>query len=372
MTDAIDAHSKLDDTRITRRYFDKFEKITGYLGRVAAVMETEGRFDRLEIAAIARYLVGLNLTFRALAHKYHFSGRFAHAGSLSFDRVESGFPVFTELMEMANDALQVEKHLAQMPTGAALKDQMVRVITGEQVVPSKLQYALSQRLYYEELAKGRQFLARNDPEAVWVGTPTAGRRQFLVHWAVYDSSINLPVIYLMDVEDTGRTGLPKDERRWPEVQAHLMAQSVGALKLLTIAKGFDEDFDDLHPKRLRRIHLGPMYSHAFTRQAGPIRDVLEAAKSPVGEDWAMVWTEEDLRSERADTVKSGWFGTVEREVFALDPFAGRGAETGATTMERALIMPERPFQALAEQNPPGFRDVRKFVVSRQGRVMSYR
>ena len=46
----------------------------------------------------------------------------------------------------------------------------------------------------------------------------------------------------MELEDTGRTGLPKDERRWPVVQSHLMAQAVAGLKLLTIARGFDEDF----------------------------------------------------------------------------------------------------------------------------------
>ena len=38
-------------------------------------------------------------------------------------------------------------------------------------------------------------------------------------------------------------------------RAHLMAQSLDGLKLLTIASGFDKDFPDLHPKRLRRIHL---------------------------------------------------------------------------------------------------------------------
>jgi len=41
-------------------------------------------------------------------------------------------------------------------------------------------------------------------------------------------------------------------------------------------------------------------------------------------------------------------------------------------MDRSLIMPERPYQALAERNPPGFRDVRKFVVGDRGRVLSYR
>jgi hypothetical protein len=227
-------------------------------------------------------------------------------------------------------------------------------------------------VYYEELAKGGLFWPRNDPEAIWLGNLSETRRLFQIHWAVYDTEINLPTIYLMEVEDTGRTGLPKDERRWPEVTTHLMAQSLVGLKLLTIAKGFDEDFDDLHPKRLRRIHLGPMYSHAFTQQSGPLRDVLEAANAPPGDDWAMVWTDEEILSDKVQEVKSGWFGSVEREIFALDPFAGRGAETGATRMERALIMPERPFQALAERKPAGFEDVRKFVVSPTGRVLSYK
>lgn len=199
-----------------------------------------------------------------------------------------------------------------------------------------------------------------------------GARRYLLHWAVYDSQVNLPVIYLMELVDGGRTALPKDAGRWPEVQRHLVAQSLAGLKLVTIAKGFDTDFDDLHPKMLRRIHVGPMYSSAFTRQSGPIREVLEAARAPAGEDWALAWTVEELRSERVVSERKGWFGTVEREVFALDPFSGRGADTGATRTERAVILPERPFQALAEQNPPGFASVRKFVVAPSGRVLAYR
>lgn len=129
---------------------------------------------------------------------------------------------------------------------------------------------------------------------------------------------------MLEVHDSGRVALPKDDRRWPAVQAHLMAQSLAGLKLLTIAQGFDTDFATLHPHRLRRIHLGPMYSHAFTLQSGPISEVLAEASAGPGDDWAMVWTIEDLIAERADRVSSGWFSTVERQIFALDPFAGRG------------------------------------------------
>jgi len=367
-------HVGLTDTFAVRRYFKKFGAITQHLQRVAATMETEGVLSRAEVNVISSYIQRIAFTFRALSNKYVLTGRDTGTffGSLTFDNHESGFPVHSEILTMANDAQQAERHLRGMPSTQELMDQMIRQIVGELSIPTKLQFAMAQRCYYEELTRGDLFWAQNDPEAIWLGNASDGRRRFLVHWAVYDSQVNLPVIYLMEVEDTGDVGLPKDERRWPEAQRHLIAQSLAGLKLLTVATGFDRDFDDLHPKRLRRLHLGPMYSHAFTQQSGPLREVLAEAASPVGEDWALVWTFEDLESERVEEEKKGWFGTVEREIFALDPFGGRGADTGATMTRRSIILPQRPYQVLEERRPPGFADVRKFVVSPGGRVLSYR
>jgi len=373
MNDVAQDHVGLTDTFASRRYFRKFEAITGHLLRVAGVMEAEGELTRAEVKVLSRYLMSMTFTFRALSMKFLLVGRDTGRffGSLSMDKKDSGFPVAAELLTMANDAQQAAVHLAGMASEAELKTDMVRTIISDRAIPTKLQFALSQRLYYEELLRGDLFWVQNDPVCEWTGNISDERRQFLVHWAVYDSQINLPVIYLLDVEDTGRTALPKDQRRWPEVQAHLMAQSLGGLKLVTIAKGFDQDFDDLHPKRLRRLHVGPMYSSAYTEQTGPLREVLAEARSPEGQDWALAWTSEDLHSERVIEERAGWFSTVEREVFALDPFSGRGAETGATHTQRAIIVPQRPFQVLSEKNPPGFADVRKFVVSDAGRVLRY-
>lgn len=372
MTDPANDHVGLTDTFASRRYFRKFEGITVHLLRVAANMEADGAISKEEVKIISRYLSGLLYTFRALSMKYLLVGRDTGRffGSLNMDKRDSGFPVAAELLTMANDAQQAQRHLANMPSEAELKDDMVRTIIGQQQVPTKLQFALSQRQYYEELLKGELFWARNDPECLWISTD-GDRRRFMLHWAVYDSQINLPVIYLMELEDSGKTTLPKDQRRWPEVQAHLMAQSMAGLKLLTIAKGFDQDFDDLHPKSLKRIHVGPMYSSAYTEQSGPLRRVLAEAEAPEGHDWALAWTTEELESEQVIEERAGWFSTVEREVFALDPFGGQGAETGTTRMQRSIILPQRPFQVLAEQNPPGFGDVRKFVVSATGQVLRY-
>ncbi|MBV0913055.1 hypothetical protein [Anianabacter salinae] len=368
-------HAGLGDTFAARRYFRKFERITGHLPRVAAVMAKESAIRHADLDVVGDYVAALARSFRALSLKYLMTGRDTGRffGSLAIDRVESGFPVFRELLTMANDAQQAGRHLDSLPTVETLKEQMVRAIVADLEIPTRLQFATSQRLYYEALAAGGLFWTQNDPVAVWLsGLPDADRRRYLIHWAVYDSQTNLPVIYLMEVEDTGRVALGLDHRRWPEAQAALIAQSLAGLKLVTIAQGFDEDFDDLHPKTLRRIHLGPMYSHAYTLQTGPIREVLENAAAPEGEDWALAWTLEELESDRVRSERTGWFTTAEREVFALDPFAGRGAETGATRTERAIILPQRPFQVLAEWSPPGFREVRKFVVSKSGQVIHAR
>jgi len=374
MADPAPDHTELYDDLTARRYFAKFDRITAHMPAVAAELERDAQFSRPEIRLLGGYMEQLARTFRALSLKYLMTGRVEGPGlrpRLLFDRHESGFPVASELLFMANDSAQAIKHLEGMPSEAELKDRMIRQIVGDQTVPTALQYALSQRLYYQMLVQGGLFLARNDVQAQWLGE-AGGRRRWLLSWAVYDTMVNLPVVYLLELEDSGRTPLPRDERRWPAAQSHLMAQALNGLKLLTIAQGFDTDFDDLHPKRLKRLHLGPMYSSAFTLQSGPIGEVLADARAPEGQDWALVWTLERLEASGSQIEKTGWFSSAERQLFALDPFMGRGAETGATATQRFVILPERPYQVLADRTPPGFREVTRFVVSSAGQVLKVR
>lgn len=365
----VSDHAALYDPAVAMRYFAKFARIGTHFARIAAEMEAEGRFSRSETRILGQYLSGVIGTFRALNLKYLMTGRAEGAPQLTIDRHESGFPVAQELMVMANDAQQAAKHLAGMPSEAELKDRMVRSIVGELKHPNALQFALSQRLYYEALQAGGLFWARNDPDAQWLGQK-GERRHYLLHWAVWDAQVNLPVVYLLDVEDGGRRPLPQDAYRWPPVQQKLLAQSLAGLKLLTIASGFDVDFEDAHPKRLRRITLGPMYSAGFTLQSGPISRVLEDARAPKGEDWALVWTIEDLVADREESVKDGWFSSRPKQIYRLAPVTG--AEIGATALDRMIVLPERPYQVLAEQDPPGLRGIRKFVVGAGGRLIPAR
>jgi len=367
-------HKTLADALATRRYFAKFDRILDHLDQVAELAASRDRMGEIELNILRAYLQALSGTFEALSNKYLMAGRVSSLlpKALDIDVTDSGFPVYAELLQMANDALQVDQHLGAMPSEGELKRDMVRHILNEQSVPVKLQFALSQRLYYERLAKRNLFWAQNDPQIIWLGTRDDGRRHYVVHWANYDSQVNIPTVYLLLLDDTGSTALPRDERRWPQAQSHLMAQAVSSLKLVTIAQGFDRDFDDLHPKMLRRIHLGPMYSNHFTHQNGPLEGILADAKGGPGNDWALAWTVETLLSDRVEREKKGFFGSVEREIFKLDHFGKTEVETGASDVHRSLILPQRPFQVLEERDPPGFRGVRKYVVSERGQILSYK
>ena len=357
--DLVRDHVGLQENRQARRYFAKFGAILSHLPRVANDMEEAGRLTRLERDAVAIHLAALDRTFRALSHKYLMTGRDTGVflGSLTVDRSASGFPVLRELLSMASDATQAAGHLARLPEAGALREAMIAAIVGERRIPTDLQYAMSQRLYYEQLAAGDLFLPRNDPA---MRTVAGDPPHLSLHWASWDGRRNLPVIWIMEADDVGRTPMIDDHVRWARVQGHLMAQALPELKLRTVAAGFDDDFTDLHPKRLLRLTVGPMYSAAFTRQTEGLGAVLAAARAPAGEDWALAWTLETLVSERAVTEKSGWFSTVEKQVWDLPPVTG--ADIGATRIERAAILPERVFQALAETGAAGFGDVAKYVV----------
>lgn len=372
-------HRKLEEAHETRRYFAKFERIIAHLKGVADSIVSEETALHTEIPILREYLDALAGTFTALSYKYLLAGRVSNKlpTLLTIDRQDSGFPVYQELLEMANDVVQARSHLKSLPDMRDLKIAMINHILQEQTAPVNLQYAASERQYYEEIARGHIFWARNDPRIIWTGNVTPRRRKYRVHWAIYDSQQNIPLVYIMDVEDSGRDPLAKDQRRWPRVQSHLAAQSSASLKLVTIARGFDQDFDNLHPKRLRRFYLGPMYSHAFTQQSGPLREVLSQAAEKPGDDWALAWTTETLIASDTEYEAAGFFSSIERQIYKLDPFAvigeGGGQDaSGHTHQQRSLILPQRPYQILEELNPPGFAAIRKYAVSPSGKILSYR
>ncbi len=142
-TDLTADHKPLSDEPVARAYFAKFDRITAHLANVAKVMQGERTLTETDTAILAGYLAAMAASFRALGMKYLISGRLEGVTQrhLTMDVHESGFPVFQEIVTLANDAAQADTHLKDMPDEAHLKSEMIRQIVAERTVPLQLQYA---------------------------------------------------------------------------------------------------------------------------------------------------------------------------------------------------------------------------------------
>ena len=114
-----------------------------------------------------------------------------------------------------------------------------------------------------------------------------------------------------------------------------------------------------------------MHSHAFTEQSGPIRNVLAEASGEAGLDWALAWTVESLVSESVKKEKVGIFKTAQREIYHLDKMDFHMADSGASDINRALILPHRAYQVLEEKYKTDFSGVQKYVVGKNANILSY-
>ena len=365
---------EFSDYALTRRYFAKVQRIFAMLGRIAAEGLPGSEAERYEEEIVARYLGGLSNSFAALSAKYIMTGRVDHRlpHLLEIDIRDSGFPVFREFMQIENDLDLVPEVLFDLPDGVKLRREMMNHILRFRTLPRDLQFAMSRRLYFERIKDGNLFLARNPLKLQFVSSrPPHGHRRYIAHWAVYDTQRNLPDIYIMVLDDSGERPLHEDETYATALEDAVLKQAVSTLKLVTIASGIDTDFPTIHPKSLKRIHAGPLYSNAFTRHSKAIGKILGEHAAVSGDDWVFGWTVETLASKSVEYVRSGLFGRVQKEIYEVDRHELEAFEAGSTAVEKFMILPLAAYQTLADMKDTPFDGVRKYVVGAGGEVVAH-
>jgi len=150
----------------------------------------------------------------------------------------------------------------------------------------------------------------------------------------------------------------------------MLNQSLSSLKLVTIATGIDQDFPTVHPKSLKRIHVGPLYSNTFTEHSSELQEILTDHADEPGYDWVLAWTVESLASKGIEYVRTGLFGQVQKEIYQVDGHTLDTFEAGSSAVQRYMVLPLEAYQTLQDYGPERFADVHKFVVGPDGEVMT--
>ncbi|MER9132683.1 hypothetical protein [Mesorhizobium sp. M0768] len=312
---------------------------------------------------VAEYIARLDKSFSCWRNRLGFTETFR------ISRAESGFPVFQNLLELENDRLQADARLANLPLADELREEMADFILRHKEFPEALQKSMAERLYLEDVKSETTFGPFTLAQTVKVSVnPKTLRPYYLVHWACFDGSANLPLVYMVTVEDSsddmirqlvdssGKLNeridipLPVDGLLNPEL-AHRFddfteKNSAYALSPATIAVNLDKDFEPLHPKQLRRVVLGPFYSAGITDNNSTVSEVLAKVRKPENA-WLLTWTIQEVFSKAEKPGRKGLFSSEKTtQEFFINTDDLEAARQGVSNYENHALIPHEAYQAL--------------------------
>ncbi|MEX3011934.1 hypothetical protein [Hoeflea sp. TYP-13] len=314
--------------------------------------------------------------------------RIGFADTFRISRAESGFPAFRNVLELDNDRKNADQRLNALPPADELRQEMVDHILRQKDFPKALQARMAERSYLETIRKGEVFAPFILPETIRVSVnPKTKRPYYVVHWGMFDGSQSLPVVYMATIEDSSSklcemlvlpsgklnpkitiplpvAGLlnPELANRFDEFAK---SNSSYSLTPATIAGNLDKDFDELHPKQLRRFVLGPFYSAGVTEHNSKVSDILSKVKN-ADNAWMLTWTVQEIVAASERPAERGlWSSTPARQEFHIETSDLEAARQGVSYYEKHALVPHDAYQALyaSGQADDVFRGFQVHVIS---------
>ena len=345
------------------RYFSAVERALGGLDSFLGDRNSPLYKHKLIGQIIVPYVQRLERTFNC------WQNRIGFADTFRISRAESGFPAYQNVLELDNDRQNAGNRLNELPPAEQIRRDMVDHILRNKTFPSKLQATMAERAYLEAIEEGEVFAPFLLPETVRVSVnPKTMRPYYVVHWGVFDGTQSLPIVYMATIEDSNRElcdmlVLP-DGKLNPKITvplpvagllnsnfAHrfddfIKANSAYSLTPATIAGNLDKDFEELHPKQLRRFVLGPFYSAGVTEHNSKVTDILARVQNP-DNAWLLTWTLQEIIAAAERPAKQGlWSSEPARQEFHIDTADLEATRQGVSYYEKHALVPHDAYQAL--------------------------
>lgn len=354
MSPAIDAAT---------RYFDAIS--AALTGLDVFLRDDRSPMYRHDLVAkvMSEYIARLENSFSCWRNRLGFMDSFR------ISRAESGYPVFQNVLELENDRRTADKRLAAIPAPDVLRAEMADFILRQRAMPDALRKTMAERLYLEEIAGGETFAPFVLPQTVRVTVnPKTRRPLYVVHWGAFDGSANMPMVYMVTLEDSsedivktlvtsdGRLNervaipLPVDGLLNPDLARRFddfaEKNSSYSLSPATIGTNLDKDFETLHPKQIRRVVLGPFYSAGITENNSVVSEVLSKVRR-ADNAWLLTWTVQEVFSKAEQPARKGLFSRQPaREEFHINTDDLEAARMGVSSYEKHALVPHEAYQAL--------------------------
>ena len=209
---------------------------------------------------VLTFLRKLSSTFDLLRVKYLFHS----SDSLKIDKSDSGFVNFYEIAQLETDLLRQNEQIPE-DKGQELKEQILSYLLEKKKEPEELLARMADTVYRRGLIRENLFLFFNEGNLIPLKTGDRKKRRYLYYWACYDKRSNRPYIYLLDFkQDRDEPPLRQGQEAFDRFMEVIRSEGARAPAVGIVAMALDQRLESVHPKMLKRICLGPIYSQSFS------------------------------------------------------------------------------------------------------------
>jgi hypothetical protein len=248
----------LEGTDDYTRYFNLLTKSWTLLLKL---YEGRGSADTYEARVIKSSLERLLYTVKVLRMKYSYNptGR----RLLWIDVSESGFPNAQDMGNLSVDVIKRQERLRSLMPMSMLRQIALDHMMKEKTEPLETLWELAERSYLEMLDDEKLFLPFNMFAEDIAVRPTKekGVRSYSCSWSCYDFRTNRPYIHLLTF-DQDKEEKPLEQRKPNMLKLLDVLQAEGSRvpDVGILAMAIDNALETIHPKVLKRIGLGPLYT----------------------------------------------------------------------------------------------------------------
>lgn len=239
-------------------YSDYFNYIKNCLETLLNSFDELSTQSSLEVKVLKLFSQKFLNNIEALRLKYAYDT----TNSMLVDLTESGFPNFMEFKKLNDDIAKKDSELAKLPPKDSLKQSILDHLIRKKTDPVKLLNQLSKSSYYIRLQWSNLFteFTPGNLELLNQHTDEHKTRTYFYSWASYDSVTNKPFIYTMVFDNPLIAKKPaSDVNKNPEFVETIKRLTHNSSPLKVIASDIDNAYENIMPKVLKRIEIGPIF-----------------------------------------------------------------------------------------------------------------
>lgn len=287
--------------------------------------------EEKELVFFKQYCDLLLYSIEAMRIKYMYDAD----DNMKVDLTDSGFPNYLEFRYLFNDLSLRDNYISKLKDVSQLQEEFLnQLLHKKQPVSKDKLFQAASIVYYTSVEQ--KYIFNRFIQGKIIITPQNHSENYMVSWSFYDVSHNRPFICFMYFDYVGN-----NIEKYKEYIYDVLKNTADRdMDLDTMAYGIDRKLEEIRPKHIKRIDLGPFHN-IFAKDENEITHaILESiSKKEIPlEAYAFSFKIDEVKSS-GEFTEGGYFSKQTLQKW------------GSVSQKRYVFAPHRIIQLLYNKTP---------------------